>query len=216
MDLRLDGHTAFVIGGSQGIGAAAARVLAAEGCDVYVGVCKHRASADDTVAAVRSQGRKGEAVPLDVCDADTVDAAADQLTEAVEALDVLVLCVGAIGVTLFEEVEPVEWETVVDSTLSGASYTLRALVPLLREGGAVVTVASVEAHTGAPQHAPYAATKAGLIDLTKSAARALAPQVRVNCLAPGLTETGRGATGPFLSFRRLCGREAIGRRRSSS
>lgn len=192
MDLRLDDHTAFVIGGSRGIGAAAARVLAAEGCDVYVGTREQRSAADDTVAAVRSQGREGEAVQFNVCDADTVDAAADQLTEAVEALDVLVLCADAVGITGSKEIEPSEWEAVVDSTLNGVSYALRALVPLLRDGAAVVTVASVAADTGASHHAPYAAARKGLIGLTKEAARSLAPQVRVNCLAPGLTETRRG------------------------
>jgi 3-oxoacyl-[acyl-carrier protein] reductase len=71
---------------------------------------------------------------------------------------------------------------------------LRAALPLLNDGGAVVTVSSVAAHTGAPLHAHYAAAKAGLVNLTKSCARALAPRLRVNCVAPGITLTPMGST----------------------
>jgi 3-oxoacyl-[acyl-carrier protein] reductase len=69
---------------------------------------------------------------------------------------------------------------------------LQALAPLARPGGAIVTVASVAAHTGAPHRMHYAAAKAGLVDLTKSLARALAPEIRVNCVAPGITLTPMG------------------------
>ena len=69
---------------------------------------------------------------------------------------------------------------------------LQAARPLLRAGASVVMVASVAGQTGVPHHAHYAAAKAGLINLTKSAARALAPAVRVNCVAPGMTLTGMG------------------------
>ena len=62
----------------------------------------------------------------------------------------------------------------------------------MSEGGAIVTVASVAAHTGVPHHMHYAAAKAGLINLTKSAARAFAPRLRVNCVAPGITLTPMG------------------------
>ena len=69
---------------------------------------------------------------------------------------------------------------------------LQALTPLMRDGSAVVTVASVSAQTGVAHQAHYAAAKAGLVNLTKSAARALAPRVRVNCIAPGVTLTPMG------------------------
>jgi 3-oxoacyl-[acyl-carrier protein] reductase len=76
--------------------------------------------------------------------------------------------------------------------LNGPFFVLKAVLPLLSEGGSVVTVASVAAHTGAPHHAHYAAAKAGLVNLTKSCARALAPRIRVNCVAPGITLTPMG------------------------
>jgi len=80
----------------------------------------------------------------------------------------------------------------VRTNLSGTFYLLRAVRPLLRPGSAIVTVASVAAETGAPHHAHYAAAKAGIVNLTKSAARDLAPDIRVNCVSPGLTRSTMG------------------------
>jgi 3-oxoacyl-[acyl-carrier protein] reductase len=80
----------------------------------------------------------------------------------------------------------------IEVNLSGVFFALQALAPLVRPGGAIVTVASVAAHTGAPHHMHYAAAKAGLVNLTKSLARELAPHVRVNCVAPGITLTPMG------------------------
>jgi 3-oxoacyl-[acyl-carrier protein] reductase len=81
---------------------------------------------------------------------------------------------------------------VIAVNLSGAFYVLQASVPLMREGGSIVTVASVAAQTGTPHHLHYAAAKAGLVNLTKSLARDLAPRIRVNCIAPGITMTPMG------------------------
>jgi 3-oxoacyl-[acyl-carrier protein] reductase len=81
---------------------------------------------------------------------------------------------------------------VLAVNLDGAFYVAQAVLPLMPPGSAIVTVASVAAHTGAPHHAHYAAAKAGLVNLTKSLARAFAPQIRVNCVAPGITHTPLG------------------------
>jgi 3-oxoacyl-[acyl-carrier protein] reductase len=107
-------------------------------------------------------------------------------------LDVAVLNAGANILTPLSTLEPDEWDDVVRTNLSGTFYLLRAVRPLLRPGGSVVTVASVAAQTGAPHHPAYAAAKAGIINLTKSAARSLAPDIRVNCVSPGLTRTSMG------------------------
>ena len=104
----------------------------------------------------------------------------------------LVLCAGRATNTAFAELTPAEWRHIVDINLNGAFNVLHVAMPLLEDGAAVVTVASVAAHTGVPHHAHYAAAKAGVVNLTKSAARALAPRVRVNCVAPGMTLTDMG------------------------
>jgi 3-oxoacyl-[acyl-carrier protein] reductase len=105
---------------------------------------------------------------------------------------VLVLCAGQNIVTPFKEITPEEWQRVINVNLNGVFYVIQTLTPFLRDGASIVTVASVAAHTGAPHHAHYAAAKAGLVNLTKSAARALAPRVRVNCVAPGIALTPMG------------------------
>ena len=85
-----------------------------------------------------------------------------------------------------------EWGAVLNANLTGAFFALQSMTPAIRPGGSIVTVASVAAHTGAPHHMHYAAAKAGLVNLTRSLARELAPQVRVNCVAPGITLTPMG------------------------
>jgi 3-oxoacyl-[acyl-carrier protein] reductase len=192
MDLELAGRTALVIGGSTGIGAATARALAEEGCDVALTYKSSQAGADEVATDVRAAGRRAWVAPLDLGDVTRVGAAARALADEIGGVDVVVLSAGRNIVTPFAEVSPEEWSTVLDVNLGGAFFALQALAPSVRPGGSIVTVASVAAHTGAPHHAHYAAAKAGLVNLTKSLARELAPHVRVNCVAPGITLTEMG------------------------
>lgn len=192
MDLELWGRTAMVVGASSGIGAATARVLAEEGCDVVVTYARSAEGAAGVRDEVVALGRRGWAVPLDLRDPASAGSAADAVAAGAGGLDALVLCAGHNVVTPFERVTVEEWREVVEVNLTGAFFTVQALAPLIRPGGCLVTVASVAAHTGAPHHMHYAAAKAGLVNLTKSLARELAPQVRVNCVAPGITLTPMG------------------------
>lgn len=96
-------------------------------------------------------------------------------------------------VTPYSQITADEWGAVLNANLTGAFFALRSMTPAIRPGGSIVTVGSVAAHTGAPHHMHYAAAKAGLVNLTWSLARELAPQVRVNCVAPGITLTPMGA-----------------------
>lgn len=193
MNLQLDGCQAFVSGASSGIGSAAARLLAAEGAHVVVGYNTNRAGAEHTAAAVRASGRRAELLQIDQSNPQSVQAGVTALKAAVPGLDVLVVAGGTNSVTPLTDVTPAEWERVVAVNLNGPFYLVQAALPLLRNGCAVVLVSSVAAHTGAPHHAHYAAAKAGLVNLTKSLARGLAPGVRVNCVAPGITLTPMGA-----------------------
>jgi 3-oxoacyl-[acyl-carrier protein] reductase len=211
VDLGFAGKTALVTGASSGIGAATSILLAEEGADVIVSYSSNRAGAEQTAAGIREHGPTASLLEMDVSDADSVAAAARNLPY----LDVAVLCAGTNVITPFSEVSTTEWNAVVQVNLNGVFYVLRAIEPLLREGAAVVTVASVAATTGAPHHAHYAAAKAGVVNLTKSAARALAPRIRVNCVAPGLTDTPMGAltldalAEDYAQTRLLAGRVAV-------
>ena len=192
MDLGLANKIALVTGASSGIGAATARIFAEEGADVVVCFHRDREGGERTAAAVRQLGRRAWMCPMDLADPKSIQRGIEQLPEACKSLDVLVLCAGKNHVTPFGEISPEEWREILDVNLSGPFYLLQALVPLLKDGASVVTVASVAAHTGNANHMHYAAAKAGLVNLTKSMARALAPRVRVNCVAPGITLTPMG------------------------
>lgn len=192
MDLELDGLTALVIGGSTGIGADVVAVLAEEGCDVALTYRSSREHAESAAEAVRRTGRRAWLASLDLSRVAEVAPAARRLAAEAGGFDVVVLCAGRNVVTPVQQISPAEWAAVLDVNLTGAFFALQALAPSVRPGGSVVTVASVAAHTGAPHHAHYAAAKAGLVNLTRSLARELAPQVRVNCVAPGITITAMG------------------------
>jgi 3-oxoacyl-[acyl-carrier protein] reductase len=129
---------------------------------------------------------------MEITQPDTIQAALRSLPEQATGLDILVLCAGEAGAIAFDELEPSEWSRIVDVNLNGTFNVLHAARPFLRDGGAIVIVSSVAAHTGVPHQAHYAAAKAGLVNLTKSAARAWSPTIRVNCVAPGMTMTEMG------------------------
>jgi 3-oxoacyl-[acyl-carrier protein] reductase len=193
VELDLHGRTAVVIGGSSGIGAEVAGVLAEEGCDVALTYRSSPQGAEDAAAVVRSHGRRAWVAPVDLSSPGLAARDARALVSELGALDVLVLCAGHNVVTPPDQITADEWDAVLNANLTGAFFALQSMVPAIRAGGSIVTVASVAAHTGAPHHMHYAAAKAGLVNLTRSFARELAPQIRVNCVAPGITLTPMGA-----------------------
>ncbi|WFE33545.1 SDR family oxidoreductase [Micromonospora sp. WMMD975] len=192
MDLELTGKTALVIGGSSGIGADLAEVFATEGCDVAVTYRESVAGAEQVATRVRELGRRSWVMPLDLARRTEVTDATRRTVDETGLLDLVVLCAGKNIVTPFADVTAAEWGELVEVNLTGPFLALQALAPAIRPGGSITTVASIAAHTGAPHHPHYAAAKAGLVNLTRSMARELAPAVRVNCVAPGITITPMG------------------------
>lgn len=194
MDLGLNNRLALVTGASSGIGAAAARIFAQEGANVIVCYHNNRQGAEETATAIHNSGRLAWLCSIDLSNPASVRIGIASLQQEIDNLkiDAMVLCAGHNIVTPFERLSAEEWNAVININLNGPFYLLSAAAPLLADGAGVVTVASVAAQTGAPHHAHYAAAKAGLVNLTKSAARALAPRVRVNCVAPGITLTPMG------------------------
>ncbi len=193
MDLQLKDRVAFVTGASRGIGAATASILAEEGADVVIGYHTNVEGAEAAADAVRRLGRRAWCMGMDVADHAAVSSAFQKLRNTIDRIDLLILCSGESTVTPFAQLTAEEWMHIVAVNLNGPFFVLQAARELLSEGSSVVTVASVAGHTGVPHHAHYAAAKAGLVNLTKSAARALAPRVRVNCVAPGMTLTEMGS-----------------------
>jgi 3-oxoacyl-[acyl-carrier protein] reductase len=192
MDLNLSNKIVMITGASSGIGAAAANLFAVEGADIIIAYGRNLVGAENTQQLVGQHGRKSWICQLDLEKADSIHQAIQDLLLQVDHIDILVLCAGHNRVTPIGKIEPAEWEKIVNINLNGVFYVLQAVRPVMQPGGAIVTVSSVAAHTGAPHHAHYAAAKAGLINLTKSAARSFAPDIRVNCVAPGITLTPMG------------------------
>jgi 3-oxoacyl-[acyl-carrier protein] reductase len=192
MNLELTNKIAFVTGASSGIGAAVARVLAEEGADVVVSFGHDEAGARKTAQGVEAKGRHARLSQMDISDPIAINKAVEQVKTQVEGIDILILCAGQNFVTPWMEIKPEEWNQIMKVNLNGPFHVMQGLVPIMREGGSIVTVASVAGQTGTPNHVHYAAAKAGLVNLTKSLARDLAPRIRVNCVAPGITITPMG------------------------
>jgi 3-oxoacyl-[acyl-carrier protein] reductase len=189
---RTDG-CALVTGASRGIGAAIARAIAADGWAVGVNYRSDRAGADAVVAAIEQEG--GTAVALE---ADVVDQAApDQLFEQLESrferpVLVLVNNAGISADDLTPSLGDEAWNSVIDTDLSAAfRMTRRALKPMLRaRAGRIVNISSVVGLRANPGQANYAAAKAGLIALTRTAAVEVARRgITINAVAPGWIET---------------------------
>ncbi len=185
------------------MGRAICERFAAEGARVVVNYSASREAAEEVAAGIRANGGEAVAVRANVA----VDAEARALIEgAVERwgrLDVLVNNAGWSKVTphaKLDELSDEIWDRTLNVNLRGAFYCMRAAAPHLKQQqGAIVNIASVAADTGAGSTIVYAASKAGLISMTKSFARVLAPEVRVNALSPGAVHT-RFASWPEEIF----------------
>jgi 3-oxoacyl-[acyl-carrier protein] reductase len=183
----LDGKVALVTGGSRGIGAAISRELADAGARVAV---NYRAGqeAAETIAGEIS----GLAVQADVSSADEVQSLVERVESEFGDLDILVNNAGVTRDTLIARMSDEDWETVIDTNLRGTFNTSRAVARkmLRHRSGAIVNLSSVVGVHGNPGQANYAASKAGIIGLTKALARELGSRgVRVNAIAPGYIST---------------------------
>ncbi len=180
---------ALVTGSSSGIGRAAALRLATEGFDVTINYSRSRDRADATVHELEHLGGRHQAVAADVSDDDAVrDMVAAALGDG-EHLDVLVNNAGTtseIGPEDLDGIDLEDWDRVFRTNVRGLVQVTRAAAPALRLGnGSVVNVASIVGLRPGPQPLAYAASKAAVVSLTKTLSRVLAPEVRVNAVAPG-------------------------------
>jgi 3-oxoacyl-[acyl-carrier protein] reductase len=189
---ELDGRVALVTGGSRGIGAAVCAELAAAGATVAVNYARSADAAEAVVAGIRGAGGSAQAIRGDVSTA----AGATQLVEQVEAevgpIAILVCNAGITRDNLIMKLDEDAWREVIDTNLGGAFFTCRAVArPMLkRRAGTIVAMSSVVGVHGNPGQTNYAASKAGLIGLTKSLAKELGGRgIRVNAIAPGYIST---------------------------
>lgn len=196
--MDLAGTVALVTGGSGDLGAAVGRALAGAGADVAVTFVGHLEGAAKTVQAVEALGRRALALQLDQRDPGAIDRASQEVVERFGRVDILVNnAAWNIGIP-FRDLDTLTadiWDRVLETNLRGPFLLARALAPHLRAHGRgrIVNIASVGGLYPASSSVAYSASKAGLIHLTRCLAVALAPDVTVNCIAPGLIEETRMA-----------------------
>lgn len=189
----LDGKVALVTGGSRGIGRAIALRLAEEGADLAI-CARNVAAAGEVAVAIEALGRRCLVRQADVADAEQAAELVAATIAELGRLDVLVNNAGVTRDNLLMRMKEEDWDQVLAVNLKGAFNCVRAAVrPMLKaRGGRIVNITSVVGLLGNAGQANYAASKAGLIGLTKSLARELASRgITANAVAPGLVpETG--------------------------
>ncbi len=180
---------ALVTGSATGIGRAVAIRFAAQGLAVAVNYSRSAAEAEETLAAVKAHGVPALLGQANVADDDALRALVARCRDELGGLDVLVNNAGTthfIDHADLDALTDAVWDDIFNVNLKGTFYACRAAMPLLSaRGGNIVNVTSVAGLSGQGSSIPYAASKAALNNLTKSLARAFAPHVRVNAVAPG-------------------------------
>jgi NAD(P)-dependent dehydrogenase (short-subunit alcohol dehydrogenase family) len=188
----LDGNVALVTGASRGIGRAIAVELGALGARVVVNFRDQAAKAEETARLVGEAGGAGEPAQADVGRPAEARRLVEELLQRHGRLDVLVNNAAIQRAALLHKMSDADWQEVIDVNLSSVFHLCRAALPamLAQKRGSIVNVASASAFLAQRGAASYVASKHGLIGLTKALALETAPKgIRVNCVAPGLTDT---------------------------
>ena len=197
--MSLTGKTAIVTGGSRGIGKAVCLELARRGCNIVLSFAGNTAAADQTVAECQALGVQALAVQGNVADADAVKALFDAALKQFGAIDILVNNAGITRDNLLMLLKEEDFDAVVDTNLKGTFLCMKAAVrPMMKQRhGRIISLSSVVGLRGNAGQVNYAATKAGVIGMTKSLAKELAGRnITVNAVAPGFIDTDMTAVLP--------------------
>ncbi|HEU0189390.1 MAG TPA: 3-oxoacyl-[acyl-carrier-protein] reductase [Gallionella sp.] len=194
--MSLKGKTALVTGGARGIGKAIVLKLARQGANVAI---LDMAMAPDTVKEVEALGVKAISLEANVTKLDSVEKAVEQVIATFGSLDMVVNNAGITKDNIFLRMKPEEWDLVLSVNLTGAFNVCKAVNKQMfkQRAGKIVNIASVVGQMGNAGQANYAASKAGLIGLTKTLAREFAARnIQVNAVAPGFINTEMTAKLP--------------------
>lgn len=212
-DQRLKGRRIVITGAASGIGRATAQLFAAEGASLVL-LDRNAENLEDTARAVG-----GTAFATDITDEASVAQAVARGADAMGGIDGVVNAAGIQIRGSVLEVDAAEWRRVLDINLTGSYIVARSCLPWLMKSPGVATIVNIASGqallTNAPNRTAYAASKGGVLNLTRALAAELAPAVRANCVCPGLVDTPmaegvRGNVGNY-ALQRLAQPEEIGR-----
>lgn len=190
--VTVSGKRAVVIGGTSGIGQAIALGFAAEGADV-IATSRTENIVDETATAIENRGADTARVTCDVTEPETLEAVRETAEDAFGGIDIVVASQGAISRDSVMEISDEEWDFVTDVALDGVRRITQAMAPAMDEGGSIVNISSLAAHLAMADLPAYTAAKGGVEAFTRAAAKELAPDVRVNVIAPGFVITPQNA-----------------------
>ena len=189
--MRLKDKVALITGGARGIGKAIALAYAKEGADIVVADVNLE-EAEKTAKEIELLGRKALALTMDVTDYTKVEEVVNKILDKFAKIDILVNNAGITKDNLLLRMSQLEWDAVLNVNLKGTFNCIRAVsrVMIKQRSGRIVSIASIIGLIGNPGQANYSASKAGIIALTKTAAKELASRnINVNAVAPGFIQT---------------------------
>lgn len=184
----LSGKVAVVTGGGKGIGSAICRALAGSGASVVVNYLQSEEGARQVVRDAEERGARALAIRADISRAEEVASLIEGALKGFGRIDILVNNAAIFSRTPFLQIQEADWDRTLDINLKGVFLCSQAAAkPMLRQGsGRIINLASLGGIKPWPDHLPYCISKAGVIMATRCLALALAPQIQVNCIAPGM------------------------------
>jgi 3-oxoacyl-[acyl-carrier protein] reductase/pteridine reductase len=198
----LAGKSALVTGGARRIGRAIALALAQAGADVAISSRTAQSEAGQTAAEIAALGRRSLAVPCDIRSEASVRAAVSAVVSAFGRLDILVNNAAVFASAALESLPLDQWDAVFETNARGPFLAAREALPHLRAAhGSIVNIGSLGGLHAWAGHAHYCASKAALHMLTQAMAKAFAPEVNVNCVAPGWVEMNDSPDQPSAAPR---------------